>query len=81
MSTKELAADELGSLVFNNSENGLFGPANALNPPVEPLKTPNPADVVSFCTVDDGDNAGAKTDISLPRAEGDPTVSVLKGIA
>ena len=67
------------SLVFNNSENDFFGPANALNPPIEPLKAPNPSDVVGFSTVGDGD-AGAKTDFDTPRAEGDPNVGILTGV-
>ena len=69
-----------GSLVFNNSENDFFGPANALNPPIEPLKAPNPSDVAGFSTVGDGDDAGAKTDFGPPRAEGDPNVGVLTGV-
>ena len=67
------------SPVFNNSENDFLGPANALNPPVEPLKAPNPSDVVGFTIVGDGD-AGAKTDFGPPRAEGDPNVGVLTGV-
>ena len=68
------------SLVFNSSENDFFGPANAPNPLIEPLKAPNPSDVVGFSTVGDGDDAGAKTDFGPPRTEGDPNVGVLTGV-
>lgn len=69
-----------GSPVFNNSENDFCGPANVPNPPIEPLKAPNPSDVVGFSTVGDGGDTGAKTDFGPPRAEGNPNVGVATGV-
>jgi len=68
------------SPVFNNSENDFFCPANAPNPPVEPLKAPNPSDVVGFSTVGVGGDTGGKIDFGPPRAEGEPNVGVLTGV-